>query len=77
MHNTYFDYVTRKKITKNGGTVYIDFKPLVNLEIPESDFEAFRSAHHTIADSNTGLGIDIVEQGLMNTLKFNFKKIFK
>lgn len=77
INNPYFDYVTRKKITKNGGTVYIDFKPLVNLEIPESDFEAFRSAHHTIADSNTGLGIDIVEQGLMNTLKFNFKKIFK
>jgi hypothetical protein len=77
INNPYFDYVSRKKITKNGGTAYIDFKPLVNLEIPERDFEEFRSAHHTIADSNTGLGIDIVEQGFMNTLKFNFKKILK
>ncbi|MBB4805750.1 hypothetical protein HNP38_001022 [Chryseobacterium defluvii] len=74
--NPYFNYTSRKKITKNGATVYIDYKPLVNLEIPRNDFEAFREAHHMIADSNFGLGIDIIEPGLMNMLKFSLKKKF-
>lgn len=75
--NPYFDYTSRKKITKNGATVFIDYKPLVNLEIPQDEFETFRTAHHTVADSNFGLGIDIIEPGLMNRLKFSFKKRFK
>lgn len=75
--NPYFDYTSRKKITKNGASVYIDFKPLVNLEIPAADFEEFRNAHHEVADSNFGLGIDIIEQGFMNLMKFNFKKLVK
>lgn len=74
--NPYFDFTSRKKITKNGGTIYIDFKPLVNLEIPERDFEDFRNAHHDVADSNFGIGVDIIEDGFMNKLKFNFKKRF-
>ncbi|RZJ53104.1 MAG: hypothetical protein EOO44_09635, partial [Flavobacterium sp.] len=57
--NAYFDYTSRKKITKNGGTIFIDYKPLVNLEIPEKDFEDFRNAHHEVADSNFGIGVDI------------------
>jgi len=76
IHNKYFDHVSRKKINKNGGTVYIDFKPLVNLEIPEEDFEEFRNAHHEVADSNFGIGVDIIEEGFLNKLKFNFKKHF-
>ena len=76
INNKYFDHVSRKKINKNGGTVYIDFKPLVNLEIPEEDFEDFRNAHHEVADSNFGLGVDIIEEGFLNKLKFNFKKHF-
>lgn len=75
--NPYFDYTSRKNITKNGGTVYIEYNPLVNLEIPKEDFEEFRNAHHTIADSNFGLGIDIIEPGLVNRLKFSLKKRFK
>ncbi|ASK29762.1 hypothetical protein CEY12_06420 [Chryseobacterium sp. T16E-39] len=77
INNPYFDYTSRKKIAKNGATVFIDYKPLVNLEIPQDEFEAFRTAHHTVADSNFGLGVDIIEPGLMNRLKFNFKKRFK
>ena len=73
----YFKFVSRKKVVKNGASVFIDFDPIVNLEIPQSDFEAFRNAHHQIADSNFGLGIDIIEPGVMNMLKFNFKKMFK
>lgn len=77
INNPYFDFTSRKKVTKNGASIIIDFKPLVNLEIPPSDFEKFRNDHHTIADSNFGIGIDIIEQGLLNLLKFNFKKRLK
>lgn len=77
IQNPYFDFTSRKKITKNGATVNIDYKPLVNLEIPQSEFEKFRTDHHMIADSNFGLGVDIIEPGLMNRLKFSFKKRFK
>lgn len=75
--NPYFDFKSRKKVSKNGATVYIEFNPLVNVEIPQDEFEKFRTDHHTVADSNFGLGIDIIEPGLMNMLKFNFKKRFK
>lgn len=77
INNPYFDFASRKKVTKNGATVNIEYKPLVNLEIPQNDFEKFRTDHHTVADSNFGLGIDIIEPGLMNMLKFSFKKKFK
>ncbi|MDQ0594844.1 hypothetical protein QFZ37_003213 [Chryseobacterium ginsenosidimutans] len=77
INNPYFDFTSRKKITKNGATINIEFKPLVNLEIPQNDFEKFRTDHHTIADSNFGLGIDIIEPGLMNMLRFSLKKRFK
>lgn len=77
INNPYFDFKSRKKISKNGATVYIEYNPLVNLEIPQDEFEKFRTDHHTVADSNFGLGIDIIEPGLMNMLKFNFKKRFK
>nr|WP_294788317.1 hypothetical protein [uncultured Flavobacterium sp.] len=77
INNPYFDYTSRKKVTKNGASIYIDYKPLVNMEIPKKDFEEFRNAHHTIADSNYGIGIDIIEQGLLNMLKYSFKKRLK
>lgn len=76
INNPYFDFVSRKKISKNGGTIFIDYKPLVNLEIPEKDFEDFSTAHHEVADSNFGIGVDIIEDGFINKLKFNFKKHF-
>lgn len=76
INNPYFDFKSRKKVSKNGATVYIEYNPLVNLEIPQNEFEKFRTDHHTVADSNFGLGIDIIEPGLMNMLKFNFKKKF-
>lgn len=75
--NPYFEYKSRKKIAKNGAAVFIEYNPLVNLEIPQDQFEKFREDHHTVADSNFGLGIDIIEPGLMNMIKFNFRKKFK
>lgn len=77
INNKYFDFKSRKKIADNGGTVYIEYNPLSNLEIDPIDFEEFRNAHHTVADSNFGLGVDIIEPGFMNRLKFNLKKSFK
>ncbi|MDR6087793.1 hypothetical protein QE441_003587 [Chryseobacterium sp. SORGH_AS909] len=77
INNPYFSYTSRKNITKSGGTVYIEYQPLINLEIPAEDFEQFRKAHHIVADSNFGLGLDIIEPGFMNMLKFGFKKHFK
>jgi len=75
--NPYFDYISRKKVTKNGASISIDYKPLINLEIPIEDFENFRNAHHEVADSNFGIGIDIIEEGLLNMLKYSFKKRLK
>ena len=75
--NPYFDFKSRKKIAKNGASAFIEYNPLVNLEIPQAEFERFREDHHTVADSNFGLGIDIIEPGLLNSLKFSFKKKFK
>ncbi|WP_294317359.1 DUF3857 domain-containing protein [uncultured Chryseobacterium sp.] len=77
IHNPYFDFSSRKKVTPKGATAYIEFQPLVNLEIPKEDFEKFRADHHIIADSNFGLGIDIIEPGFINMLKYSFKKKFK
>ena len=77
INNPYFDYTSRKKVTKNGASIYIDYKPLVNLEIPQEDFVDFRNPHHTGADSNFGIGIDVIEQGLLNMLKYSFKKRLK
>ncbi len=75
--NPYFDFTSRKKVTKNGASINIDYKPLINLEIPSEDFEDFRNAHHEVADSNFGIGIDIIEEGLLNMLKYSFKKRLK
>jgi hypothetical protein len=52
-------------------------RKLQNHEITMENFEEFRNNHYTIADSNYGLGIDIIESGLMNMLKFKMKKAFK
>ncbi|RNL91693.1 DUF3857 domain-containing protein [Sinomicrobium pectinilyticum] len=77
INNTYFTYNSRKKIRKNGGSAFIEYNPVANQEISPEDFESFREAHHRIADSNFGLGIDIIEPGLLNMLKFNIKKNFR
>lgn len=52
--NRYFTYKSKKKITKNGATIYIDFKPVTNTEIEQQDFQAYRIAHHEVANSNFG-----------------------
>ena len=77
INDKYFTYSSRKKITASGGSAYIEYNPSTNHEITMENFEEFRNNHYTIADSNYGLGIDIIESGLMNMLKFKMKKAFK
>ena len=67
--NKYFTHTTKKKINKNGASVSIEYKPTTNIEIEKQDFEAYRIAHHEIADSNFGLGLDIVDSSLFNKMK--------
>ncbi len=76
IHNKYYDFVSKKNITKNSGSIFIEFNPTVNLDIPKEDFADFQKGHQTIADSNFGIGLDIIEAGFMNSLKFSFKKKF-
>ena len=46
---------------------------MVNVEIPLDKLEPVREDYHIMADSNFGIGIDIVEKGLLNSLKRLFK----
>ena len=72
--NEYFTHKTQKFITKNSGKVIVEYNPLVNVEIPLDKLPSIREDYHTVADSNFGIGIDIVEKGFLNSLKRFFKK---
>ena len=74
--NPYFKHSIRKKIDKNGATAYVEYRPIANVEIPFDQIETLKGDYIVLANSNFGLGIDIVEAGLFNFLKFNFKKKF-
>ncbi len=76
IHNKFFDYKSKKKIAKNGGTVNIEFNPVSNQEIKPEDYEEFRKAYQKVTDSNYGLGVDIIPNGIGERLKFGLKKIF-
>ena len=69
INNRYFTHKTKKQIQKNGAIVTIESKPISNIEIESQDFEAYRIAHHNVADSNFGLGVDIVQPSVFNFLK--------
>ena len=72
--NKYFKYQTKKTITKHSGKTEIIYNPLLNIEIPLNEMEAVKSDYHRIADSHFGLGIDILEPGIVNFLKRKFGK---
>lgn len=74
--NAYFKHSIRKKITKNGGTAYVEYKPVANVEVPFDELESLKKDYITLANSNFGLGVDIIEPGLLNFLKFSFKRKF-
>jgi hypothetical protein len=51
----------------------VEYDPLTNIEVPLDQFEALREDYHIVADSNYGIGIDIVEKGIGGWLKRIFK----
>lgn len=71
INNPYFKYEIRKNIQKTGGSAYIEFDPISNLDIPMKDIQQLKTDYHKIADSNYGLGIDILpeEKGFLGKLK--------
>jgi len=71
--NEYFTHKTQKFITKNSGKVIVEYNPLTNIELPLDKLEPIREDYHTMADSNFGIGIDVVEKGFLNSLKRLFK----
>lgn len=71
--NAFFKHKTKKTITKNSGRVHITYEPVTNKEIPLNQLEAVKQDYHKVADSNFGIGIDIVEPGIMNFFKNKFK----
>ena len=74
--NRYFTHSIKKNIHKNGGTAVVEFRPLSNLEIPDEAMIQLKKDYAIVADSNFGLGIDIIESGMMNQLKHKWKSIF-
>ena len=72
--NSFFKHKTKKSITKNSGRVQITYDPITNKEILLSEIEDIKEAYHKVADSNFGIGIDIIEPGFMNFLKHKFGK---
>lgn len=73
INNSFFKHKTKKTITKNSGRVQITYDPVSNKEILLSELEEIKQAYHKVADSNFGIGIDIIEPGFMNFLKSKFK----
>lgn len=77
INNKYFTHKIRKSINKNGGTAYIEYQPVVNLEVPVRDMQKLKEDYLKIEDSNFGFGIDIIEPGVTNFLKNKISKWFK
>lgn len=73
INNSFFKHKTQKTITKNSGRVLITYNPITNKEILLSELEEVKNAYHKVADSNFGIGIDIIEPGFLNFLKNKFK----
>ena len=73
IQNEYFTHKTQKFITKNSGKVIVEYNPLVNVEITLDKLESVRQDYHIMADSNFGIGIDVIEKGFFNSLKRLFK----
>ncbi len=77
INHKYLSHTIKKDIRKNGGSAYIDYNPISNVEIPHDEIEELKKQYREISDSNFGLGIDIIEKGFFNKLKFTINKILK
>jgi len=71
--NLFFKYKTQKTITKNSGRAQITYQPITNKEILLSEMEEVKEAYQQVADSNFGIGLDVIEPGFINFIKNKFK----
>ena len=71
--NDYFTYSSKKFIEKTSGKVEISYNPLTNLEITLDKIQPIKEDYHRIGDSNFGLGIDILPQGIFSKIKSWFR----
>lgn len=73
--NPYFFYKLKKDIWKTGGSAYITYDPIANLEIPKEDMQVLKTDYRKIADSNFGLGLDLITEpkGLLSKLLSVFR----
>ncbi|EAC3820225.1 DUF3857 domain-containing protein [Listeria monocytogenes] len=69
----YLKHRMTKEIHKNGASCYIDYRPYRNLTIKGKELEEYIKANKQVLDSNWGIGIDIIEDGLFKKLGKLFK----
>ncbi|MBC2133766.1 transglutaminase family protein [Listeria innocua] len=69
----YLNHRVTKKIHKNGASCYLEYRPYHNLTISGKDLEEYIKANKKVLDSNWGIGIDIIEDGLFKKLGKLFK----
>lgn len=73
LDNSYFKYSLKKDIHKYGGKAIIEYRPISNIEVPIAEIANLKAEYKILENSNYGLGLDIIEPGLLNFLKYSFK----
>lgn len=71
--NEFFTHKTQKEITKHSGKVIVEYNPVTNVEVSLEKIPSLKEAYNQVADSNFGIGIDIIASGFINTIKKWFK----
>ncbi|MDR2145220.1 MAG: hypothetical protein LBE91_02005, partial [Tannerella sp.] len=75
INNPYFTHKVKKEITKHSGSAFIEYNPVANIEVPQQDIPRLKADYSIVADSNYGIGIDIIEPGFLNELAFSIKRL--
>lgn len=70
--NKYFEFETKKTITKNSWKVHIEYKPISNIEVEKNDEQSLKQDFEKISDSNHWICIDIKQAWIVG----KFKRIF-
>ncbi len=74
INNPYFTYSIKKTITNNGGIAVVEYNPLCNTEITWENIPQLKKDYLIMDDSHYGLGIDIIEPGFFNRVKFLLRR---
>ncbi|MBS9349561.1 transglutaminase family protein [Listeria welshimeri] len=69
----YVKHRVTKKISKQGASCYIDCQSYHNLTLSGKELDDYAKANKEILNSNWGIGIDIIEDGLFKRLSQLFK----